>query len=310
MDGIFFLFMAFLTVLASIRLSYYGDILGRQSKVGSIFIGGLLIASITSLPEFVTSVSAVLINNPTLSFGDILGSNMFNIFVLAVYNIYFFKKCIFKNTSSKYIIECLILLLDYLFIILGCYRVLINIVSYVLFILYLVYMYSVFKASTEEESEDESNEKYVLFKFILMAIIMIFLSILLTMQADNIARTYPNFSSSTIGAILLGITTSLPEVVTTFALLKLNNFNMAISNMLGSNIFNFLVLAIADVFIKNNHIYNYADTYSKMYVNGGITIIILFLLCLILKPKNKIFYFIISILISIIYLSVWYLQFV
>src|SRR5574344_841297 len=104
MDGIFFLFLAFLTVLASIKLSYLGDLLSKQSKVGSIFIGGLLIASITSLPEFVTSISAVLINNPTLSFGDILGSNMFNIFILAIYNLYFFKKCVFQNTSSKYIL--------------------------------------------------------------------------------------------------------------------------------------------------------------------------------------------------------------
>lgn len=73
----------------SIKLSYYGDVLSKQSKVGAAFVGGLLIASITSLPEFVTSVSAVVLDNASLSFGDIVGSNMFNIFVLAVYNIYF-----------------------------------------------------------------------------------------------------------------------------------------------------------------------------------------------------------------------------
>lgn len=311
MDGIFFLFMAFLTIIASMKLSYYGDVLGKQSSVGSAFVGGILIASITSLPELVTSISAVLIDNPTLSFGDVVGSNMFNIFVLAVYNIYFFKKCIFKNTSSKYILECLILIFDYLFIILGSNNIFINMTSIVLFILYLIYMYSVFKSSNDDDGiKEKSTEKYIIFKFIFMAIIMIFLSILLTMQADNITKAYPNFSSSTIGAILLGITTSLPEVVTTFALLKLNNFNMAISNMLGSNIFNFLVLGIADLFVKNGHIYSYVDTYSKMYVNGGISIVILFLLCLIFKPKNKWFYLIISVIISIIYLSVWYLQFI
>lgn len=310
MDGIFFLFLAFLTVLASTKLSYYGDILGKQSKFGSAFVGGILIAAITSLPEFVTSISAVVINNPTLSFGDILGSNMFNIFVLAVYNIYFFRKDVFKNTKRKYILECLILIFDYIFIVLGSNNIFINIVSFVLFFLYVIYMYSVFKYSEEEEDDDLNQEEYVIVKFIFTAIILIFLSILLTIQADNITREYPNFSSSTIGAILLGITTSLPEVVTTFALLKLNNFNMAISNMLGSNIFNFLVLSVSDTFIKQGHIYSYADMYSRMYVIGGLSITFLFLLTLAFKPKNKLFYFLISIIISIIYLYVWYLQFI
>ena len=90
MDGIFFLILAFFTIFTSIKLSYYGDVLSKQSKLGSAFVGGLLIASITSLPEFVTSISAVALNNPTLSFGDIVGSNMFNIFMY--YNIHF-KEC-------------------------------------------------------------------------------------------------------------------------------------------------------------------------------------------------------------------------
>ena len=73
MEGIYFLILAFLTAFSSIKLSKYGDILSKQTKLGSALIGGILIASITSLPEFVTSVSAVVIDNPALSFGDILG---------------------------------------------------------------------------------------------------------------------------------------------------------------------------------------------------------------------------------------------
>ena len=73
MDEIFFLLLAFLTSISSIKLSYYGDALSKQSKLGSVLIGGLLIASITSLPELITCISSVLINNPSLSFGDILG---------------------------------------------------------------------------------------------------------------------------------------------------------------------------------------------------------------------------------------------
>lgn len=310
MDGIFFLLLAFCAIYMSIKLSYYGDVLSKQSKVGAAFVGGLLIASITSLPEFVTSVSAVVLDNASLSFGDIVGSNMFNIFVLAVYNIYFFKSNLFRNTSNKYIFECLILVSDYIFIILGCHNIIVNIVSLLLFFAYLVYMYSVFKNDKKEEEEIKEKQKFILLKFILTGIVMVVLSVLLTYQADKIAHMYPKFSSSSIGAILLGITTSLPEVVTTFALLKLNNYNMAISNMLGSNIFNFLVLAISDLFIKDNYIYSYADKYSMFYIFGGIFITILFAISILLKSEKKFIYIFISIIMIIIYFSVWYLQFI
>lgn len=311
MDGIFFLVLAFLTIYMSIKLSYYGDILGKQTKVGSAFVGGLLIASITSLPEFVTCISAVIFDNLALSLGDIVGSNMFNIFVLAIYNIYFFKSDIFKNTSKKYILECLILIIDYIIIILGANNVFVNITTFVLSIMYIVYMLSIILIKKEEEeSVSNQKEKFIVLKFSLTAVIMIILSILVTHQADEISHLYPKFSSSSIGAILLGITTSLPEVVTTFALLKLNNFNMAISNMLGSNIFNFLVLALADIFAGSNYIYGYSDSYSMFYILGGITITVLFMCTLFKKFNCKLYYLFISAIMILIYFRVWYLQFI
>ncbi|MBO5530096.1 MAG: hypothetical protein J5970_01725 [Bacilli bacterium] len=306
MDGIFFLVLAFFTMFLSIKLSFYGDALSKQTKLGSALIGGLLIASITSLPELVTSISAVLINNPSLSFGDILGSDMFNIFVLAVYNIWFFKKDIFKNTDSKYKYECAILLIEYLFILLGYY---INFVStIVLIIMYIMYIVKVVKTN-KEDTNDSSFVSNPLLKFITCSLVLIVISILLTLQADKITHIYPQVSSSTVGAILLGITTSIPEVVSTFALLKYNNNDMAISNMLGSNIFNFFILALSDFFVRDNHIYHYSDIYSFEYLIGGILLTTLLLISIIKKNKNKLYYLVISLIMSFIYLLVWYFQF-
>ena len=309
MDGIFFLLLAFLTIYTSIKLSYYGDVLSKKTKLGAAFIGGLLIASITSLPEFVTSISAVIMDNASLSFGDIVGSNMFNIFVLAVYNIYFFKSDYLRNSSKKHLIECIILIIDYIFITIGTFNIVINYISMTLITMYIIYMFFVFKNNSSDEKDEYINENYIVIKFIITALIMIILSVLLTKEADKISRVYPNFSSNTIGAILLGITTSLPEVVTTFALIKLNNFDMAISNMLGSNIFNFLVLSFADIFIKNDYIYNYSDKYNLFYLVGGILVTILLSICIINNKSNKKFNILISILIILSYLYVWYLQF-
>lgn len=309
MDGIFFLFLAFLTTIISIKLSNYGDLLSKQSKIGSMLIGGILIASITSLPEFVTSVSAAIINNPTLSFGDILGSNFFNIFALAIFNILFLKKGVFKNASKIYVLECAILLIDYFFIFMGCNNHFISLTSIFLLLCYVIYMISIFKRKVSNDECSLEKQNYLIIKFIFAGVTMIALSIFLTLQADKISRIYPNFSSSTIGAILLGITTSLPEVVTTFELLRLNNYNMAISNILGSNIFNFLVLSLSDFFFKNGHIYSFIDNYSLLYLYCGILVTFLLLLSILIKNQKKRYYNIISSIIIFLYFIVWYLQF-
>ena len=306
MDGIFFLVLAFLTMFSSIKLSYYGDVLSKQTKLGTALIGGILIASVTSLPELVTSISAVLINNPSLSYGDILGSNMFNIFVLAIYNIWFFKKNIFKNTDSMYKYECIILILEYLIVVLGIY--LNTLSTVILIIMYSLYIFKIINTDNEY-IENDIKVKNPLLKFVVCSFILIILSILLTFQADKITHIYPRISSSTIGAILLGITTSLPEVVSTYALLKLDNIDMSISNMIGSNIFNFLVLAFSDIFVKNGNIYNYSDLYSLEYLFGGLIVTFLLLIGIIKKKKKSFFYIFISLIITLIYLIVWYFQF-
>lgn len=301
MDGILFLVLACLTSFVSIKLSYYGDILSKQTKLGSALVGGLLIASVTSLPEFVTSISAVILDNPSLSFGDILGSNMFNIFALSIYNLFFLRKFIFCNVKNNFLFECILLLIEYLFIFLNL-RILTTIV---LFILYIIYAIKVTR-SKEEKKESKSNEKYPLIKFIIVSILLIILSILLTFQADKLTHIYPHISSSTIGAILLGITTSLPEVVTTYGLINYDNYNMAIANILGSNIFNFLVLSTSDLF-SDGSIYNMVDDNSKMYLFGGIFITIVLIVSLI--KKNKVLSILLSIIMSLSYLLIWYFQF-
>ena len=309
MDGIFFLFLAFVTSILSIKLSKFGDILSKQSKIGSMFIGGLLIASITSLPEFVTCISASIIDNPTLSLGDILGSNFFNVFALAVFNIVFFKKFFLKNIKPKYIFECLILLVSYFFVFLACKNIGMFLSSTLLIVCYVIYMISLFFGEEVQEKITLEKDKYIILKFFLTGLFMIILSILLTLEADKISRMYPSFSSSTIGAILLGVTTSLPEVVTTFELIRLNNFNMAISNILGSNIFNFLVLATSDFIFRGGYIYSYVDKYSFSYLYGGMIVLTLLMLTITKSNKKNIFYTVCSLLIILIYFVVWYLQF-
>ena len=95
---IVFLLLALLTIYLSIKLSFYADVISKSFKINTALIGGILLAGLTSLPEFVTCISSIYLNNPYLAIGDILGSNVFNIAIVSVLDIIFIKRFIFNNT--------------------------------------------------------------------------------------------------------------------------------------------------------------------------------------------------------------------
>ena len=86
--------MSFLTVFLSIKLSYYADSLSKTSGVSRALIGGIVLAGVTSLPELVTCFSAIFVGNPLLAMGDVLGSNLFNLFMVCFFDLVFLKKMI------------------------------------------------------------------------------------------------------------------------------------------------------------------------------------------------------------------------
>ena len=104
---------------------------------------------------------------------------------------------------------------------------------------------------------------------------MVIVSILLTLVVNLIAGKNPNVASSFIGAILLGITTSMPEVTTFIALVKMKSFDLALSDIIGSNLFNLLILAIGDIFLKNKEIYYFVDKESMFLLIFGLILTIL-----------------------------------
>ena len=314
MDGIFFLLLALLTIITSVKLSFYADLMNKQTKIKSLIIGGIVLAGITSLPEFVTCMSGIIIKNPNLSIGDILGSNLFNILIIATFDILILKRrfTLYFNKNFKYIIFILIIINISIIKTIKMNITIFNIglPTIVSIIGYFLFLILITKIKIKEEEEISKNEKYLKTKFIITSIIMIILSIMLTLKADYIACNYPNFKSSTIGAFLLGITTSLPEVVSFYTLIRLSNYNLAFSNIVGSNIFNFLILSICDIFTSKS-LYSYSEYENLNFIYCGLISTILLLIYTVRKKSNsRILYLIPSIIIFILYIILWCLQFI
>ena len=279
MELILFLFLAGLTVFLSFRLSYYADLLNKTTNISGVFIGGILLAGITSLPELVTCLSSIFLNNPYLAIGDILGSNFFNIAMMCFFDILFIKTMFYNYTKNRYYLIYVLLILNYLIMYLfmgGTFNLEIfniGLPSFIIIITYIFYL----KNAKEEKTKKEviTTQEHVLLKFFLVGLFMVIVSILLTLVVNLIAGKNPNVASSFIGAILLGITTSMPEVITFIALIKMKSFDLALSDIIGSNLFNLLILAIGDIFLKNKEIYYFVDKESMFLLIFGFILTIL-----------------------------------
>lgn len=307
MELVLFLFLAGLTVFLSFRLSYYADLLNKTTNISGVFIGGILLAGITSLPELVTCLSSIFLNNPYLAIGDILGSNFFNIAMMCFFDILFIKTMFYNYTKNRYYLIYVLLILNYLIMYLfmgGTFNLEIfniGLPSFIIIITYIFYL----KNAKEEETKKEviTTKEHVLLKFFLVGLFMVIVSILLTLIVNLIAGKNPNVASSFIGAILLGITTSMPEVITFIALIKMKSFDLALSDIIGSNLFNLLILAVGDIFLKNKEIYYFVDKESMfLLIFGFILTILSFYQNNRKVVKNKLVYIIPSLIGVLLYI--------
>lgn len=317
MNEIFFLIFAFLTIFLSIKLSYYADGLSKTSNISKALVGGLILAGVTALPEFVTCFSAILIKNEALAMGDILGSNIFNLFMICFFDLVFLKKLIFTKTSKSHNLVLLILLINYLILYLFTKKLIsisilsIGLPTIIIIITYIYYLKSIPKY--EEKNEITINSKdlahNLTIKLTISAILMVMSSIFLTVIVNNLAIKYPTFTSSFLGAIFLGITTSLPEVVTFYTLVNINSYDIALSNILGSNVFNLLVLSIGDFLSLKKPIYFSSDKDTIILIILGIIFLSLILISNTNKKKKILPYGLLSLVVTIIYLFFWIFKF-
>lgn len=249
-----------IVVIVSNKLAQYVDILEGRTKISGALLGGILLAGITSLPELVTSVTAALIGEPHMTQGNILGSNLFDVAIIGVLLVVYCRKLKdVKLTKSNNvflwtitIITAVVLLLTIFGVSVVIPYVNINVLS--LFCIGL-YILSIFIPSGKEEDVQDEEEKVVdttltikqvVTRFIICALILVGVSVTITFLSDIIADVY-GLGKGLAGALFLGIATSLPEIVSSFALCRLGNFNTAMSNIMGSCLFNYMVLALADI---------------------------------------------------------------
>lgn len=296
-----YLALAIAVVLLSIKASVYVDLLDKNTKLSGAFIGGVLLSAVTSLPELLTSLSStVWLKNPGLSLGNILGSNLFNMTIIAMLIILWtsnFKK---SNISKSHSYTAWVTLAIYVAVALNMLNIVnfevvtISITSIIILVLYTLGVKTMSNddSGTADEFKDETavttslSLKQIIIRFILVSIGLVISSILITYVTDIIAARL-NLGASLAGALLLGIATSLPELTSCVSLVKIGNFNVSVGNIVGSNLFNFLIIFISDVLFIGGTVYDFVESQTRNLVIFGIISTMLMLTVLKIKDKVK-----------------------
>lgn len=266
----FVLCTALLLVAAGI-LARYGDVLSEKSGLGRTWVGAVILAGATSLPELVSGTSAiVLLDAPNLAVGSIFGSCLLNLVLIAVMDLLYQPGRILQHVNEGHVLSgglgiCMAGTAS-ASILLGPSHnpslAGIGSTSLILAVFYVLGMRIIFKFEKRRQLEHraERAEKllydhiparraYALFAVSALAVVG--LGLWLASITDGIAST-TGLSRTFAGTIFLAFSTSLPEVVVSLAAVRLGAIDLAVGNVLGSNLFNIVILAHFDVISRGN----------------------------------------------------------
>ncbi|MGL4373659.1 MAG: sodium:calcium antiporter [Turicibacter sp.] len=300
--------LAAAVIFLSIKAAYYVDLIDKKTSLSGAFIGGVLLAAVTSLPELITSISAtVILDNPGLTLGNILGSNIFNITILAILILIGVNKFNQSQLSNSHFNTSLATLACYgiigltLFAGINFEFLTINMAS--IFIV-VSYIFGIKALAGDNGVEDEADEeeveeidltlKQIIIRFAITSIGLVFASYFVTYVTDIIAGQF-NLGAGLAGALFLGIATSLPEVTSSITLTKMGNYNMAVGNIIGSNLFNFFIIFVADVLYTKGTVYTMGDAQTNnLLFFGLISSIVLAIILKVKQNKNQTTLFIVG----------------
>jgi cation:H+ antiporter len=271
MPWLTFALSATVIVLAGTKLSQYGDQIAEQTGLGGLWIGVVLMAGATSLPEVLTTMSAAWLEAPNLAAGDLFGAVLTNMLTLGIIDLTHRQKRVWQQAALEHALVASLAMalvgLTALFIALKADVVFWGIGpdTLLLIIVYILGMRVVFRqedvrrrqrerekiVEAEETKDDGAKDRRAglrraVFGFTAAALALLAAAPFLASSAKEIAER-TGLGTTFIGTSLVAITTSLPELVTSLAAVRLGAYDLAVGNLFGSNAFNMATFFFADL---------------------------------------------------------------
>jgi len=259
--------------------------LAQRLGIPQIVIGLTIVAMGTSLPEASVSILSAMKGSADIAIGNVVGSNILNILIILGLTS-LIKALPVKSSTKKYEMPFVVVVSLVLFV-LGWFDGSISridgIVLWALFILYLTYLFWQTKVSDAEE--DEAEEPLDVWKipvFIVLGAAMIVLGADLSVDGASALAALAGVSERVIGLTIVALGTSLPELVTSLTAARRGKTDIAIGNIVGSNIFNILfVIGTSSLIIP-------VPYQSAFLIDSVFMIASALVLWVLVLPKNKI----------------------
>ncbi|WP_276368987.1 hypothetical protein [Chryseolinea sp. H1M3-3] len=298
-----FLICAALITLSGTQLSKQGNRLAELTGFSKAWIGLILMATVTSLPELVTGLSSVVVvRAPDLAVGNVVGSCTFNLLVLSLLDL-MLKKPITSLVKTSHVVAG-----SFSIILLACVGVAILLspvtpailwfspFSLLLLSIYVAAMRGIFlfeKSNTVTQNEqvisddrDKKDLKHVLSIYSIHALVVTIAALFLPYFGERIAQQ-TGLSDTFFGTVFLAITTSLPELVVSVSALRMGSLDMAMGNLLGSNVFNIAILAILDLFYIEGPLFGSISGTHSLSILASIIMTAVVAIGLVIRPERK-----------------------
>lgn len=249
--------------MAGARLVHHGDKIAMLTGLSRNWVGVILIATVTSLPELVTGLSAVTVAGaPDIAIGDALGSCIFNLAILAVVDLLHREGSVYARAGTGHVLSAafgiVLLATAGLAIVLSARGAMpsighVSVASVGLLALYMLALRQIHRA---EQSQARPGEpmgarpqmalRRALTGYFASAAVVLAAGVWLPLVGVQLAEAM-GWSQSLVGTLFVAFATSVPELATTLGAVRMGAVDLALGNLLGSNLFDLLIVALDDL---------------------------------------------------------------
>jgi len=292
--------------VAGTLLSRYADVIADKTGWSGAWVGLVLLATVTSLPELATGLSSVtLADAPDVAVGNVLGACVLNLTYVAVLDVLKRDEPLFQRAGLGHIglagFGIIMLAVAGLGLALSQFPLArslghVGLYAPALLVLYLLAVRLTFRYERSQVAAGavQTASRYpdmslhqAAWRFGIAAGVVVAAGVWLPFIATDLALAM-QWTESFVGTLVVAMVTSLPELVVTLSALRLGAVDMAIANLLGSNLFNVLILAIDDVFYARGPILGAVSPMHAVSAMSAILLSGVVIIALLTKPAVRV----------------------
>jgi cation:H+ antiporter len=262
-----FLLLGVIIFAVASRLARAADTIADVTGLGRAWIGAILLAGSTSLPEITTDVNAALLGVPDIGVGDLMGSTLANMLILALLDLVYARRHLLQSVAVNHAVVGLLAIaltmIAGIAIASGGFGRIgpVGVETILIVVVYALGMRVFYRlnsvaaqglipdepaAASRPIADRRARLSRAVWTFALAAVVLIVIAPLLVLSAEAVAAE-SGMSETFVGTLLVGLTTSFPEIAATVAAVRLGAIDLAVGNIFGSNAFNMCVLFFMDL---------------------------------------------------------------